>query len=274
MSKIPESGGPKPEGHLKKLAWDIMLRTAVVSSYILSMVPAVLIGGLVFILVQPLSYFLAVALSVAFAIPLVCIFVGTVYVRAIQHCFAGNEVGKRDRFCEMFWAHYLQAVYLAQWVSLPFLNGSWLCSLLHRSCGAKCALDSTWLSFNIRDHQNLTVESGAVIDRCGYLVGHAHQVGRNGKDARRRSLNLKADPDEDEGGAFYLSKSSVGKGGVLHPYAIILGGGHIKNFASLDCNSHSHMEASIPKSEHWSGSPAKKLNKGRLCHLRAGTVDV
>jgi len=273
-TKLPEGLEPPEMEHnlVRMIFLDMGIRTLVLGSFILSFIPAVVMGGFIFNLLQPLGYFVAVSFAVTFAVPLVVVFVGVIYVRTNQHYFMGYEVGKRASMDEMYWGHYLQGCYLAQWLSLAFVNGSWLCSLLHRCCGAKCALDSTWLSFNIRDHQNLTVESGAVIDRCGYFVGHSHEVGSAAEKATTK-LNLKAEPVEDDGSMFFMRKSSVGKNGVIHPYGIILGGGSVKDLASLDCNSHSHIEASITRAEHWSGSPAKKADKSRLCQLRAGTID-
>merc|ERR1719161_2092475 len=188
---------------------------------------------------------------------------GVLYTRVMHTILVGAKPGTRSIREEMLWAQYLQALFLSQWFTLGMVNGSWLCALLHRLCGAKTSLDTTWLSFNVRDHPMLTAESGAVIDRCGYFVGHKHDVNR--KDD---NLGFQGRVSSEEENFFQMCPSTLGKEACIHPYAIILAGQSIRQNGSLDANSHSHMEGTIPRYEHWGGIPARKLEHSRLFQLK------
>merc|ERR550514_842678 len=127
-------------------------------------------------------------------------------------------------------------------IALRFVNGSWLCALVHRLLGADAPLSVQWLSSDVTDHSLLRLEADAVVDRSAVLTGHSSQ------------------PD----GTLNFRKTGVGRAAVLHPYAMALDGTSLGDESTLDLMSHFHLAAHIPEREFWSDAPARAVRNSRV----------
>merc|ERR1719272_928482 len=140
------------------------------------------------------------------------------------------------------WLQYLQGLYLSQAYTFSVINGSWICAAMHKMLGADTPLDAQWYSTAVRDQCLLKVGHNSVIDSSAYLVGHVGQPG----------------------GVLSFKHTSMGDNCTLHPHSIILSGQHMKDNATLDLYSHSHIEKVIPEGKHYTGNPAAHATNSRV----------
>jgi len=233
------------------LAFDIVVRTLVLATFVASCVPCVWVAGAVWTILEPtIGAALALIPAVISFYGVMMVVVGVGFARLSQLCLHPGREGKVPNLSitGQLWMHYLQAIYLSQGYVLQAVNGGVCATLLHKAIGADTDINALWFSHAIRDHCILKAEANAVIDSGAYFVAH---VG-------------------EPGGMMLFEKTTIKENACLHPYAILLAGQFLGNNSTLDSRAHCHFDKLITDNLFWTGSPAhgEPLSDCRVNQIR------